>query len=72
MVSVMEHSRYMALLRMVNDITREMDNKHFTVGIFIDLPKVFDTVDHSLLLKKMQHYAISSISSVVLRLPKQL
>ena len=46
------HSTYMALLRMVNDITKEMDNKNFAIGIFIDLSKAFDTVDHSLLINK--------------------
>ena len=44
------------------DITREMDNKNFAIGIFIDLSKAFDTVDHSLLIKKMQHYGIRGIS----------
>ena len=51
---------------MVNDITNEMDNKNFAMGIFIDLSKAFDTVDHSLLIKKMQH-GIKGISPVVLR-----
>ena len=64
------HSTDMALLRMVNDITREMDNKNFAMGIFIDLSKAFDTVDHSLLIKKLQYYEITGISLVVLRLPK--
>ena len=32
------------------------------MGICIDMSKVFDTVDHSLLIKKMQHYGIGGIS----------
>ena len=47
---------------MNNDITQEMYNKNFAMGIFIDLSKAFDPVDHSLLLKKMQHYGIRGIS----------
>ena len=47
---------YGVITNMVNDITKEMDNKNFAMGICIDLSKAFDTVEHSLLIKKMQHY----------------
>ena len=52
------HSTYMALLRLVNDITEELDKGNCSIGIFIDLSKAFDTVDHKLLLTKMKHYGI--------------
>ena len=35
-----------------------MDAKELSCGIFIDLTKAFDTVDHSILLKKMYTYGI--------------
>jgi hypothetical protein len=53
-----EHSTYMALLKMIDDITHELDNKNYSLGIFIDLSKAFDTIDHKLLLKKLYHYGI--------------
>ena len=46
------HSTYMALLKLVNDITEELDKVNCSIGIFIDLSKAFDTVDHKLLLRK--------------------
>ena len=45
------HSIYMALLKLVNDITEELDKGNCSIRIFIDLSNVFDTVDHKLLLR---------------------
>ena len=48
----------MALLKLVNDITEELDKGNCSIRIFIDLSKAFDTVDNKLLLRKMEHYGI--------------
>jgi hypothetical protein len=52
------HSTYMALLKLVDDISEQMDNKNYSIGVFIDLSKAFDTINHSLLLKKLARYGI--------------
>ena len=52
------HSCYMALMIMVNEITRSLDNGEHVVGIFLDFSRAFDTVNHTVLLKKLYYYGI--------------
>jgi len=51
-------STSMALLSLTEEISRSMDNKNFTIGVFIDLAKAFDTVNHKILLEKLKHYGL--------------
>ena len=41
----------MALLETVDQISEALDNKKTTVGVFINISKAFDTVDHTILLQ---------------------
>ena len=38
-----------------------LDNDQFACGVFTDLQTAFDTVDHKILLPKMNHYGIRGI-----------
>ena len=38
-----------------------MDSRKYTCGILIDLKKLFDTVNRSILLAKLENYAIRAI-----------
>ena len=45
-------------IQLVNNIASAMDNRESTAGVFLDLSKAFDTIDHHILLNKLDHYGI--------------
>ena len=60
------HSTIHALHSSVRKIESAMENRMHTVGIFIDLSKAFDTLDHSIMLDKLDHYGIRGIAKKLL------
>lgn len=44
----------LAVIGFVENITTAVDNKQCAVGVFVDLCKAFDTINHSLLLQKIK------------------
>ncbi|XP_065674079.1 uncharacterized protein LOC136091024 [Hydra vulgaris] len=47
------------ITQFIREISNSFGRSQYTLGIFIDQPKAFDTVDHKILLKKLKFYGIN-------------
>ena len=52
-----------ALINITENIRQDLDERSIRCEIFIDLQKVFDTVDHEILLAKRNHYGVRGVSN---------
>ena len=52
-----------ALINLTENIRQALDEGYIGCGIFVDLQKAFDTVDHEILLSKLNHYGICGVSN---------
>ena len=53
-----KNSTARAIIKLIGDIEKSLDNKQSVCAVFIDLPKAFDIADHNILLNKLSHYKI--------------
>ena len=52
------YSTSYALMEITEKIKENIDKRKFGCGIFIDLRKAFDTVNHNIPLKKLEYYGV--------------
>ena len=53
-----EHSTAIALMLLVDRISEALHEGEYVLGVFIDVSKAFDTVNHTILLSKLWHYGV--------------
>ena len=56
------HSTATCILRLLDNIYRNMDSGKLTGVVFLDLKKAFDTVDHVILLRKLNTFNIGPLA----------
>ena len=56
------HSTFMALITLLDNLRNVLDSGNCTVGIFLDFQKAFNTVNHKILLVKLNCYGIRGMA----------
>ena len=56
------YSTFLALMDLVDNISKNIDDGNYSIGIFLDLSKAFDTINHNILLDKLCRYGIRGVT----------
>ena len=62
-----KRSTELASLEVIKTIISQMDTNKIPLGIYLDLSKAFDTLDHEILIFKLNYYCIKGLSNKLLR-----
>ena len=62
-----KHSRSHAVHNSIDIINEAHKNREHVIGIFIDLSKAFDTLDHKILIEKLENSGVRDIPLKLLR-----
>ena len=57
-----KHSTTHTLIEITENIREALDNGNYACGVFIDLQKAFDTVNHDILFRKLNYYGVRGIA----------
>ena len=54
-------------MSITENIQTHLNKNELTAGVFIDLRKAFDTVDHDIFLTKLDYYGIRRVANDLFR-----
>ena len=58
-----KYSTVHALISLAENIRKNLDKENIGCGIFVDLQKAFDTIEHDIVLSKLEHYGICGLAN---------
>ena len=58
-----KHSTEHALISLIETVKKYLDDGKLACGIFIDLQKTFDTVNHDILIEKLSFYGVRGLEN---------
>ena len=56
------HSPNLALIVLVDKISKALADDEYVLGVFLDFSKAFDTVDHNILYQKLEFYGVRGLA----------
>ena len=62
---IAEYSTELALSELTDYtgcIYLNLDKKDLSLAVFLDLSKAFDTIDHTILINKLEHYDLKTLN----------
>ena len=52
-------------MSIIENVQTQLDDNKYVAGVFFDLKKAFDTVDHDILIEKQDYYGVRWVVKTV-------